>query len=252
METPTLSQKILNVSFRPLRGPLFLAVLFALTSSPLLASTNELVFQPEGYWTGFRLFFVPFLGEGVKHILTGFDHLLFIAGLHVLATRFSQMFKIATAFTVAHSLTLALSALSIVSLPTALTEALIALTIVWVALENGAMLLVEARPDSPISEKLIRITGTMENRWKIAFAFGLIHGFGFSTLLRHLMPRESIVAPLLGFNLGVEAGQLALVALAFPLILWLGKKSWYRWFALVVSILVGMAGAFWFTVRVFY
>lgn len=238
MATPSFSQKAL--------------ICLCLLASPLFSATNELVFQPESYWTGFRLFFVPFFGEGVKHILTGFDHLLFIAGLHVLATRFSQMFKIATAFTVAHSLTLALSALGIVILPTALTEALIALTIVWVAVENGAMLLAEARPDSPIAEKILRVTGTMENRWKIAFAFGLIHGFGFSTLLRHLMPRESIVAPLLGFNLGVEAGQLALVALAFPLLLWLGKKSWYRYFALAVSILVGIAGAFWFTARVFY
>lgn len=137
---------------------------------------------------------------GVDHILTGWDHLCFLAGLLVAAGGLAALLGVVTAFTLAHSLTLALAALELVSVPSRPVELLIAASIAWVGLAN----LLQRRPVA---------------RWKEAFGFGLVHGLGFAGFLGEALAGESRrLVPLLGFNLGVEAGQLALVLLAVALL----------------------------------
>jgi len=147
---------------------------------------------------------------GVQHILLGWDHLLFLACLLLLGGSFWGLLKIVTAFTVAHSISLALAALDVVSLPPRLVESLIALSIAYVAAEN-----------------IFFRDRAASKRWMIAFGFGLVHGFGFASVLREAgLPKAGLIWSLLGFNLGVEAGQAMVVALTMPLLLWLGKRAW--------------------------
>ena len=143
---------------------------------------------------------------GFEHILTGWDHLLFLLALALPGGRLGAFIRIVTSFTIAHSLTLAVAALGLVNLPAAPVEALIALSIAWVAAEN----LIRERP--------------MARRWVIAFAFGLIHGFGFSTVLRDIgLPRDSLISSLVWFNVGIEIGQLLVLLMLVPAITWLSR-----------------------------
>jgi hydrogenase/urease accessory protein HupE len=168
---------------------------------------------------------------GVEHILAGFDHLLFLAGLLVACRRARSMLVIVTTFTIAHSITLALAALDWVVLPASVVEPLIAASIVWVGVEN-----------------LVR-RETPPMRAPLCFAFGLMHGFGFAGALRELGLGQSgspIVRPLLGFNLGVEAGQLLVVAVLLPALLLLRKKPQAsRWVQTIASVCVVAAGGYW-------
>ena len=139
-----------------------------------------------------------FVWLGVEHIFIGYDHILFLFGL-MIGSKFWQVVKIVSAFTVAHTITLFLAATETVTMPSRLVEVCIAATIVYVALENLC------REESP-------------HRWRITFFFGLIHGFGFANVLRDLgLPREGLVRCLLAFNCGVELGQLVIVACLWPL-----------------------------------
>jgi hypothetical protein len=166
---------------------------------------------------------------GAEHIFIGYDHICFLLALLVVS-RFGELVKIVTSFTVAHSITLILAALGVATLPGRLVECAIALTIVYVAVEN-----------------LWRTQ--LGYRWKLTFVFGLIHGFGFAGVLSELgLPTAGRVRCLLAFNVGVELGQLAIVAVAFPLILLLGK---WRPFPIVVSVAVGLFGLGWFLERAF-
>ena len=156
--------------------------------------------------------------EGVWHIWIGFDHVLFLLSLLLpavlLAARFAPAFwdvlKVVTAFTVAHSITLALAALSVISLPSRLVESAIAVSVILAALNNVW----------PVVQR---------GRWLVAFCFGLIHGFGFASVLTELgLPQETLLLALVGFNLGVETGQLAIVALFLP-IAYAMRNTWtYR------------------------
>jgi len=146
---------------------------------------------------------------GIEHILTGYDHLLFLLALVLRGGNIWSLLKIITAFTVAHSITLALAALNIVVLPERLVEATIALSIAYVAAENLFM------------------RHAASHRWAVAFIFGLMHGFGFSNVLRELgLPKKGLVWALLNFNLGVEAGQAIAVIVAVPLLMWLRRFRW--------------------------
>ena len=141
--------------------------------------------------------FLSFLKLGVEHIFTGYDHILFLVALLLPGGNLSQLIKIVTAFTIAHSLTLTLAALNIVTLPTALVESIIALSIVYVAVENLWQKQMSHRP------------------W-LTFGFGLIHGLGFANILRDLTQSQSnLLLSLTSFNLGVELGQIAIVLLVF-------------------------------------
>ena len=170
-----------------------------------------------------------FVRLGIAHIFLGYDHICFLIALLVVS-RFRELVKIVTSFTVAHSLTLILAALGVARLPSRLVECAIALTIVYVAAEN-----------------LWRTS--LAYRWKLTYAFGLVHGFGFASVLSGLgLPTAGRVRCLLAFNLGVEIGQLAIVTAAFPLIVLLGK---WRYATAVISIAIGLFGFGWFLDRAF-
>jgi hydrogenase/urease accessory protein HupE len=172
------------------------------------------------------------LAMGVEHILTGWDHLVFLLGLLLVAGRLPDLLRTVTAFTVGHSLTLACGALGFYSPGPRWVEPLIALSIAWVGVENIFF------------RKLAR-------RWPTALAFGLIHGFGFSGALAELaLPRADLLPALLAFNLGVEAGQLAVVALVVPLLALARRWEPFRRYgtpALGGAIIV--PGLVWFVAR---
>jgi hydrogenase/urease accessory protein HupE len=178
-----------------------------------------------------------FLPAGIRHILIGPDHLLFLVGLLLLGGSIRQLAIIVTAFTVAHSITLSLAALNLVSPPARIIEPAIALSIVYVGADN-----------------LLIKDGRDVRAW-IAFAFGFVHGFGFANVLREmdLTPR-ALGWSLFAFNLGVEIGQLLIVAAVATALAAL--RSWNetagRRLAFAGSVVVMAAGAFWFIQRVFF
>ena len=179
--------------------------------------------------------FGRFLTLGVVHILTGYDHLLFLAALLVTVSRWRDVFQTITAFTVAHSITLALATTGVVHAPVRIVEALIAASIVYVGLEN----LVRSAPSS---------------RWKLTFAFGLIHGLGFASALRDLgigTSGAAVALPLAAFNAGVEVGQTAVAAAFVPLFWKLGSpRTAPVPFASAWSLLVVIAGSYWLIERI--
>ena len=171
-----------------------------------------------------------FLQLGLKHIFLGYDHLCFLLAL-IVVSRFKELIKIVTAFTIAHTLTLILTATQIVTLPTRLVEAGIALTIVYVALEN------------------LWIKSTNQ-RWRLAFFFGLVHGFGFANLLRQLgLPPSGMIRSLLSFNVGVELAQLGIVLALLPFSVWLAEWKYGVRVKNTVSVAIFLLGLTWFSVR---
>jgi hydrogenase/urease accessory protein HupE len=174
-----------------------------------------------------------FLQMGVEHILTGYDHLVFLLGLVIVGGRVRSMLAVVTAFTIAHSITLGVAALGTWVPPSRVIEPLIALSIAYVGVENF-------------------FVKSVENRWRITFPFGLVHGFGFAGALREIeLPRDQIPTALVFFNLGVEAGQLAVMALVLPAVFYLRKKDGFvPRGAQAVSGAVALAGLFWFVDRI--
>ena len=180
--------------------------------------------------------FANFLSLGVRHILTGYDHLLFLFGLLLVARGFFSALSIITSFTIAHSITLAVATLRLVQIPSRIVEPLIAVSIVFVGVENLL------RGEIPKSRRLL------------TFGFGLIHGFGFASALREAGIASSaglIVLPLFSFNLGVELGQVMVAAVALPIIWRLRENPMFvaRW-APVCSAAVVLLGSFWLVERV--
>jgi len=183
---------------------------------------------------------------GVEHILTGVDHLLFVLGLMLIVKSGARLLKTVTAFTVAHSITLALATLAIVHVPQAPVEAVIALSIVFVANE--------------IAQRYRRAAGdstspgfTARRPWLVAFVFGLLHGFGFAGALAEVgLPQVDIPLALLTFNVGVEAGQLSFVAAVLVVTALARPISWKapHWLAPLPSYAIGTAAMFWVIQRV--
>jgi hypothetical protein len=169
---------------------------------------------------------------GVEHILTGWDHLLFLLGLILIGGRPRTLVGVVSAFTLAHSITLALAALSVFAPSPRFVEPAIALSIAYVGVEN--LFLEDAR-----------------KRWRITFAFGLVHGFGFAGALREIaLPHGRVLAALVSFNVGVEIGQLAVLAVALPLTLAARNAPWFRdRGAKALSGAIAVAGATLFVVR---
>ena len=219
--------------------------------------TRTAIFAPAAASQSFELAapsrlaqFLSYGGEGVWHIWIGFDHILFLVSLLLPAVlawqgrrwrpaeRFGAAFvdvlKIVTAFTVAHSITLTLATLGVVALPSRAVEAAIAASVVLAAL-NNVWPLVHGR------------------RWVVAFCFGLIHGFGFASVLADLgLPQGTLLLALVGFNLGVEAGQLAIVAVFLPLAYALRRTRLYSQGIFVGgSALIALLAAIWFCERAF-
>jgi len=173
---------------------------------------------------------------GFRHILPdGLDHILFVAGLCLLSTRFRPILWQATAFTVAHSVTLALSMKNIIVVSSAIVEPIIALSIVFVAIEN-------------------LVTSTLKP-WRIAcvFGFGLIHGMGFASALNEIgLPRNPFYTSILAFNAGVELGQIAVILSVFALLLLPFKnKPWYKKVIVYpLSIIIAAIAAWWTIERI--
>ena len=178
---------------------------------------------------------------GIKHILLGFDHMLFVLCLVLMPMSAVAILSLATSFTIAHTLTLSLSVLDMVSLPPRHIEAIIALSIIYVSARTIWILRHANNP--VISESQIR------ERLLSSFLFGLIHGFGFSYILKEIGLGDQAFSSLLFFNLGVETGQLLILAVLLPLIWWLDKRfpSWY--WARAASAFTGLIGLFWFLQR---
>lgn len=178
-----------------------------------------------------------FVGLGLKHILLGYDHLLFLFSLLVVSRNFMPTLRIVTCFTVAHSISLALSTLNVVAIPSRIVEPLIAASIVLVAVEN-----------------IVR-RDVKRGRLLLVFGFGLIHGLGFASVLRELGVGDTpsrIIMPLLSFNLGVELGQLLVVILVAPVLYWAGRiPSLEKRLVPVCSTMVAGAGLFWLVERLF-
>jgi hydrogenase/urease accessory protein HupE len=179
--------------------------------------------------------FWQYVRLGIEHILTGYDHLLFLAALLLACRRFRSVLGIVTSFTAAHSLTLALSAIGIFALPSKVAEPLIAATIVFVGVENLL------RGDEP------------RWRWLLAFCFGLIHGFGFASALKASgigLSGAPLAMPLFSFNLGVEIGQVAVVAAFLPALHRLSAfANFTRYGKPLLSFGVASAGLFWLIER---
>jgi hydrogenase/urease accessory protein HupE len=178
-----------------------------------------------------------FLPSGIHHILVGPDHLLFLVGLLLLGGRLRHLILVVSAFTVAHSVTLSLAALNVVSPPAWVIEPAIALSIVYVGADN------------------LTVRGGRDMRAWIAFGFGLIHGFGFANVLREMdLPARALGWSLFSFNLGVEVGQLVVVIAVASLLAAIRARSEAagRRLATVGSIVVIAAGTFWFIERVFF
>ena len=172
--------------------------------------------------------------SGIEHIAIGYDHIAFLIALLLWARRFWPVVKVVTPFTIAHSITLALAVLDVVALPGAVVEPLIAASIVWVAAENFFF-------------------RDVARRWKIAFALGLVHGFGFAGVLREFgLPPDALALALAFFNIGVEIGQILIVAAAVPALLLVDRLTGGERdprLALGASAAVGALGAWWLAER---
>lgn len=179
--------------------------------------------------------------EGIRHIFGGLDHVCFILGLLLLGGSIRSLFKTVTAFTIAHSITLALAALNIFAPTPRIIEPIIALSIIAVAAENFRQVLARENSEAQID-------------WRpaMAFGFGLIHGFGFAGALREIgLPSESLGPALVAFNVGVELGQVAIILLIAPALAWTAQKSSavYHRLVIVGSTTIAIVGFCWFIQR---
>lgn len=210
------------------------------------SAEQKLALQPQGPWDTLRQYLV----DGMWHIWIGYDHILFLLSLLLpavllrvgqqwepatsLRRSLIEVLKVVTAFTLAHSITLSLAALGVISLPSRFVESTIAASVVIAALNN--------------------LRGTIEKkRWVMAFVFGLIHGFGFASVLADLgLPQDALVLALVGFNMGVEVGQMAIVLAFVPVAFALRKTSFYRHGVLTFgSSLIALIALWWFIQRAF-
>lgn len=220
-------------------------------------TTSTGIFSPENAGQHFDLSemsllhqFLEYAKEGVWHIWVGFDHILFLLSLLLPAVlvrtqkhwevvpgfhpALIDVLKIVTAFTLAHSITLTLATLGVVTLPSRLVESAIAASVILSAL-NNIFPLFEGR------------------RWMVAFAFGLIHGFGFASVLADLgLPQETLLLALVGFNLGVEGGQLVIVSVFLPAAYLLRNTRFYRRGVLIFgSAIITLLATIWLIERIF-
>ena len=192
-------------------------------------------FSGDGIQTQTSSTFSDFFKLGIEHILTGYDHLLFLFALLAVTHKVGPALKIITFFTLAHSITLAAAGLNLLDIPSSIVEPLIAATIIYVGIEN-----------------IIRGAHPKGRHW-LTFGFGLVHGFGFAGVLREMdisSGETGILFPLLSFNLGIETGQICIAALVLPMIWWLNNKVEIAdKFLKGCSILVSLMGTYWLLER---
>lgn len=182
-----------------------------------------------------------YLETGIEHIFLGYDHIAFLIAVVLWARRLWPVIKLVTAFTLAHSVTLSLAALQVIVIPSTIVEPAIAASIVFVAVENF-------------------FSRNIDGRWRVTFAFGLIHGFGFASALQEFgLPANAVVVALASFNIGVEIGQVAIIAIVVPALIAVDRifatdaTKPVRAAPLVytLSALITILGGYWFLTRVF-
>jgi hydrogenase/urease accessory protein HupE len=196
---------------------------FGASASPAASAPEQS--HASSAWSFFKM--------GIEHILTGYDHLVFLFGLVLLRARIKELLAVVTAFTVAHSITLAIAVLGVFTPSPRFVEPAIALSIAYVGIENF-------------------FVKDASKRWRITFPFGLIHGFGFAGALQEInLPRPQIPTALVTFNLGVEAGQLFAMSLVLPMVMLIRQKDWFEPRGVrVLSGAVALAGGVWFVMRI--
>lgn len=218
----------------PFRRDIFLCGLFVF--SPFLASAHSINYQLENAPSSAVLSY--YLPLGFEHILpTGIDHILFIIGLYLLSPKLKTVLLQATAFTVAHTITLCMTMNNTIAPESAIVEPIIALSIVFIAFEN--LFLEDIKP------------------WRmlVIFGFGLIHGMGFAAALNEIgLPRDAFYSSLISFNIGVELGQFSVILLCYLLFgRWFQQKSWYRQRVVFpLSIAIALIASYWAVERVFF
>lgn len=179
-----------------------------------------------------------FLTLGILHIWAGYDHILFLLVTILLVRKPKKIIALVTSFTLAHSLTLALAGLNIVTLPSTIVEPLIAVSIIFVAVRN---MMIISKDDDQVQ---------LSEKWITTFGFGLIHGLGFAGVLGEVgIPNHFFIPALLVFNIGIEVGQLAILAVVVPLLFWVDKKSWRKAFLFGVSGLITAVAVVWLGAR---
>jgi hypothetical protein len=241
-----LPQKSNNAAliFSPILGDVLLTVSRS-EKSLVLSGQNSHHFSIDDIKSGVRklstaeiklLNIVEYIYQGFVHILPqGLDHILFVLALFLLATKTSTLLWQVSAFTLAHTITLALGIFGIINLPSSIVEPLIALSIAYVAIENI------------FYHKL--------TKWRlpIIFAFGLLHGLGFAAVLVELgLPKSEYISSLISFNIGVEFGQITVIALALLATRWFAKKPQYRQYVVIpLSVLIAVIAIYWFIERTF-
>lgn len=198
-----------------------------------LTSASPSVRVSPSAFGGWGVVFRDFIKMGMHHIFSGYDHILFLLGIALGATRILDLIKWITAFTVAHTATFFLVALNLVSVSPRIVEPLIALSICYIAIEDT----------------LIRRVWTKRI---LIFGFGLVHGMGFASILGEVdLPRANLFASVISFNLGVEAGQMAILLLVVPLLAVSKKVFKAERVVVAASVLLFLAGGAWFVERVF-
>jgi uncharacterized membrane protein len=213
--------------------PLSIAAFF-LTTPPTVAHTVNYVLEGKPVSDVFSYY----VKLGFEHIIPlGLDHILFVVGLYLLSPKLKTIIWQATAFTVAHTITLMLSMKNIVVAPPDIVEPIIALSIVFVALEN-------------------LITSTLQP-WRVAlvFAFGLVHGMGFASALNELgIPRDAFFSSLLSFNVGVELGQISVILVCYAAFgRWFSQRAWYQSRVVVpMSLAIAAIAVFWTVQRIWF
>ena len=216
---------------------------FALTQSPEVAqkfsnsSTEKILSIVQNQHTSFFDNAWDFLKLGVLHILSGPDHVLFVLSLLLVFVSISEIVKLATTFTVAHSITLVLAGTGILLLPAIVVEPLIALSIAVMALTSV----------------FFRESPWMKKHWGkivLVFCFGLFHGLGFAGLLRDIaIPDDKFVSSLFAFNIGIEIGQLIVIGCAMPFILYFRHTAWYSRAIQVFAVFISLLALLWFVQR---
>jgi hypothetical protein len=247
LELPGVASRVLRVGAVPQEAPRPAAPILPgpvpVAAAPAAAPAAPAP-APRDEFTAFELRVARVVATVLEHLRLGFlhifprgiDHVLFVLGLFFLSPRWRPLLSQTTVFTVAHTTTLGLSAYGIFSLPAGLVEPLIALSIAYVAVEN----IVRPRLGPA--------------RLGIVFAFGLLHGLGFASSLSEVpMPRDRFFTALLAFNVGVDVGQLAVIAAAFLAVGWWRERPWYRRAVVIPCCgLIAATGAWWTVERTFF
>ncbi len=185
--------------------------------------------QESSFFDTIKDFFVL----GIKHILEGIDHVLFLVALLLSFVSLREIIKLTGAFTIAHTITLLLAGASVLTVSTKIVEPLIAFSIAYVAITTVFL-------------KNTLALGKSKYKLATVFFFGLFHGLGFAGILQEIqIPKDRFFSSLISFNLGIEVGQIVIIAAAFPVIYFLRKKIWYGTFIKVVAAIISMIAIFW-------